>query len=74
MFTVKEADDLKTFPAVRKIHTVLNHKSKEQMLYAFRNAGKLDGEMRHLIEEVIGKCEICKKNARSKSKPSVAIS
>jgi len=74
VFMVKEANYLKTFPAVSKIHTVLNHKLKEQMLYAFRNAGKLDGKTRHLIEEVIKKCEICKKNACSKSKPSVAIS
>ena len=42
VFLVKEEDDLKTLKAVTRIHKVLNHKQKEQMLYAFRNAGKLD--------------------------------
>ena len=74
VFLVQEEDDLKTIKAVTKIHKVLNHKTKEQMLYAFRNAGKLDGDTRRLTDEVIEKCDICKKNSRSKSKPSVAIS
>ena len=65
VFLVKEQEenDLKTLKAVTKIHKVLNHKQKEQMLYAFRNAGKLDGDTRQLIDEVIEKCEICKKNS-----------
>ena len=65
VFLVKEQEenDLKTLQAVTKIHKVLNHKQKEHMLYAFRNAGKLDGDTRQLIEEVIEKFEICKKNS-----------
>merc|ERR1712074_249508 len=55
------------------IHRKLNHKSKEQMLYAFRNANKLDPETRRNIEKVLEVCEICKKNKRSASKPAVAI-
>ena len=46
VFLVQEEDDLKTITAVTRIHKVLNHKQKEQMLYAFRNAGKLDGDTR----------------------------
>ena len=71
---VKEEKDLKSLKAVRKIHRALNHKQKEQMYFAFRNAEKLDEDTRHLIDKVIYTCEICKKNSRSKSKPSVAIS
>ena len=71
---VKEEKDLKSLKAVTKVHKVLNHKQKEQMFFAFRNAGKLDEETRQLINEVIDRCEICKKSSRSKSKPSVAIS
>ena len=59
--------------AIRKIHKIFNHKSKEQMHYAFRNAGKLNEEIRKKIDEVVDKCEICKKKSRSKSKPTVAI-
>merc|ERR1712105_220626 len=73
VFLVQEEEDIKTLKAVTKIHKVLNHKSKEQMLYAFQNAGKLDKTTRANIEKVLEKCEICKKNSRSKSKPSVAI-
>merc|ERR1712237_263506 len=39
VFLVQEENDLKTLKAVMKIHKVLNHKQKEQMLFAFRNAG-----------------------------------
>ena len=63
VFLVKEEENLKTLKAVTKIHKVLNHKQKEQMLFAFRNAGKLDGDTRKLIDEVIEKCKVCKKNS-----------
>ena len=74
VFLVKEEKDLKSLKAVTKIHKVLNYKQREQMFFTFRNAGKLDEETRQLINEVIDRCEICKKNSQSKSKPTVAIS
>ena len=43
------------------------------MYYAYRNAGKSDEETKKIIDEVVEKCEICKRNSQSKSKPSVAI-
>merc|ERR1711905_36468 len=73
VFLVQNEKDIKSFEAVRDIHRKLNHKSKEQMLYAFRNANKLDPETRRNIEKVLEVCEICKKNKRSASKPAVAI-
>merc|ERR1712237_300771 len=73
VFLVGEEKDIKSIDAVRRIHKKLNHKSKEQMLYAFQNAGKLDKTTRENIEKVLNDCDICKKNSRSKSKPSVAI-
>ena len=60
--------------AVRKVHKILNHKSKEQMYYAYGNARKLSTKVRKLINRVVETYGVCKKNARSKSKPSVAIS
>merc|ERR1712074_38608 len=62
VFLVQQEKDIKSSTAVEAIHRKLNHKSKEQMLYAFKNAGKLDTETRKNIESVIEKCEICKKN------------
>ena len=55
------------------LHRILNHKKVEQMEYAYRNAGKLNSETRKLINEVVENCDICKKNGRSKPRPSVAI-
>merc|ERR1711905_37234 len=73
VFLVQKEKDIKSSTAVEAIHRKLNHKSKEQMLYAFKNAGKLDTETRKNIERVIEKCEICRKNKRSASKSAVAI-
>ena len=58
---------------IKRIHKNLNHKSKEQMIYAYRNAGKLDEGIRKRINEIVDKCEIFKKNSKSKSKLVVAI-
>ena len=43
------------------------------MHYAFRNAGKLDEETKKKINEILDKCKICKKNSKSKSKPTETI-
>ena len=73
IYLVEKEDDVRSDQAVKKIHKALNHKSKEQMIYAYRNAGKLDEKIRKKINEVVEKCEICKRNSRSKPKPAVAI-
>jgi len=43
------------------------------MIYAYRNAQKLDERLRKKIIEIVDKCEIGKKNSKSKPKPAVAI-
>ena len=73
IYLVENEDDVSSNKAIRKIHKILNCKSKEQMHYAYRNAGKLNEETRKKIDEVVDKCEICKKNGHSKSKSAVAI-
>ena len=52
-----------------KEEKILNYK----MHYAYRNVGKLDDEVKKMMDNVMDKCEICKKNGSSKSKPSVAV-
>ena len=66
-------DNVKGEKAIKNIYKTLNHKSKEQLIYAYRNAGKLDEGIRKKINEIVDKCEICKKNSKSKPKPAVAI-
>ena len=70
---VENEDDISCDRAIRKINKILNQKSKEQMHFAYRNAGKLNEETRKKIDEAVDKCSICKKNGCSKSKSTVAI-
>ena len=46
IFLVKNKEDVTGENPVKKIHKILNHKSMEQMCYAYRNAGKLDTEVK----------------------------
>ena len=73
VFLVKNEEDVTGENAVKKIYKILNHKSKEQMYYAYRNAGKRDTEVKKIIDNVVKKCEICKKNICSRSRSSVAV-
>ena len=73
VYMVKKEDNAKDLKKIKKIHQNLNHKSKDQMHMAYRNAGILDTQTRKNIDMVVDNCETCKRNSRSKSKPSVAI-
>ena len=73
VFRVTEEKEADTLSGIKKIHTVLNHKQKKQMYRAYENAGKMNKEVRRMIDAVVDRCEVCKKNSKSKSKPSVAI-
>ena len=61
IYLVEKEDDVKSERVIKKIHKTLNHKGKEQLIYAYRNAGKLDEGIRKRINEIVDKCEICKK-------------
>lgn len=74
VYLVKKEYDVTNLKAAKKIHKILNHNSKEQMYYAYRNSEKLDELTKKLIDDVVEKYEICKKNTHSKSRPSVVIS
>ena len=73
-FLKEEDDAVVSESAVRKIHKILNHKSKEKMNYAYSNAGKMTPEARKWIDGVVRTCKICKKNKKSNPKPTVTIS
>ena len=64
IYLVEKEDDVKSEKAIKRIHKNLNHKSKEQMIYAYRNAEKLDKGISKRIVEIVYKCEICKKNSK----------
>ena len=72
-FLKEEVDAVASESAIRKIHKIWNHKSKEQMNYTYSNAGKMAPQVRKWINRVLRTCNICKKKKRSNSKPTVAI-
>ena len=49
---------MKSEKAIEKIHKTLNHKGKEQLIYAYRNAGQLDEGIRKKSNEIVDKCEV----------------
>ena len=73
IYLVEKEDDVKSEKVIKRIHKILNHKGKEQIIYTYRNAGKLDEGIRKKINEIVDKCEVCKKNSKSKPKPALAI-
>ena len=72
-FLKEEDDAVVSESAIRKMHKILNHKSKEQMNHAYSNTGKMTPQVRKWIDRVVRICKICKRNKKSKSKPTVAI-
>ena len=72
-FLRAEVDAVVSESVKRKIHKILNHKSKEQINYAYSNAGKMTPQVRKWIDRVVRTCKICKKNRKSNSKPTVTI-
>ena len=60
IYLVENENEVDSEKVIRKINKIFNHKSKEQIHYAFRNAGKMNEEIRKNINEVGDKCEIYK--------------
>ena len=50
-----------TFKAIRKVHEVTNHKSADQLVIAYRNAGLMGPGTVKMIKNVIRDCKICQK-------------
>ena len=60
-FLREEVDADVSESVIRKIHKILNHKSKEQMNYAYNNAGKMTPQVRKWIDRVIRTCKVKKR-------------
>merc|ERR1712240_678503 len=57
IFFSKEGEKLDTFKAIRKVHEVTNHKSAEQLILSYRNAGIIGPEIVKLIRQVVKDCK-----------------
>lgn len=58
---VGENKALQTNKAIRKVHEVTNHKSVEQLLTIYRNAGLMEPGTINMIKNVVKECKICQK-------------
>ena len=65
IYLVEKEDDVQSKKGIKKINKTLNKKGKIQLIYAYKNAGKLDERIRKKINDIVDKCEICKKNRTS---------
>ena len=72
-FTKGEEEKLDTFKAIRKVHEVTNHKSAEQLIIAYRNAGLMGPGKVKMIKQVVRDCKICQKILKSMVKPKVKL-
>ena len=50
-----------------------NHKSAEQLIISYRNAGLIGPETVKTIRQVVKDCKICQKFGQSMVKPKVAL-
>ena len=73
IFFAKEGERLDTFKAIRKVHEVTNHKSAEQLIISYRNAGIIWPDTVKTIRQVVKDCKICQKFGRSMVRPKVAL-
>jgi transposase InsO family protein len=67
-------EDVGSHANVKRVHKVCNHKSENNLLHAYRNAGVLDDKVRQNIGNVTKKCAVCQKFKKSKKRPKIHIS
>ena len=73
LYTKGKEEELDTFKAIRKVHEVTNHKSTDQLVIAYRNAGLMGPGTVKTIKNVIRDCKVCQKFGRSMVKPKIAL-
>ena len=73
VYFIKDEADEVSLKQIKKIHENLAHKSEDQMLHAYRNAGKLSKKVRDFIKIVTSRCQVCKKYKKSFPKPKVTL-
>ena len=61
LFLEDKEGDLCSFKAVRKVHEINHHKSKDQLITAYNNAGWMSPELLNIIQRVVNDCHVCQK-------------
>ena len=73
VFYMAKEEDIHTFKKIKKIHEVTNHKSENQLLFAYRIANKLTEEVRKTIKRAVENCKVCQKFKRSQGRPKSTL-
>ena len=61
LFLEDAKDNLCSFKAIRKVNEVNRHKDKEQLIFAYRNAGWMSPDLVNMINHVVYNCCVCQK-------------
>ena len=72
-FILEEATEEEKLKKVTKIHEVMCHPKAEILKNFFKDSSDNDQETLDMIDEVSEKCEICRKFAKSPSRPKVGF-
>lgn len=59
LFLEDQEQELTSFKAIRKVHEVNNHKKREQLIGAYRNAGWISPDVVNTINRVVNDCQVC---------------
>ena len=62
----KGEDPLDSYKAIKRVHEVTSHKSADQMIRIYKNAGLIGPEVPNMIRRVIKDCKICQKFGKSR--------
>ena len=65
LFLENREGDLCSYKAVRKVHKINQHKRKEQMIAAYRNASWMSPKLVTVINRVVNNCRVCQKFEKS---------
>ena len=61
---MEKENNVSNYEAIKKIHEVTNHKNELQIIYAYINANKLDGEVRIFVKRVTEECKVCQSHKK----------
>ena len=56
LFLEDQEGELTSFKAIRKVHKINNHKKKEQLICAYKNAGWISPKVINTINCVVNNC------------------
>ena len=73
IFLLAECDKAEKIKKITKIHQVLAHTPPEILKEFFKNSSDNEKEVLQLVDEIIAKCNVCKRFKRTPSRPKVGL-